>query len=104
MDETREIFKLTFHFVENEYFTNKTLTKTYQCEPIGEHFPENLECNGITCDKIEWKEGKNVTVEYKKVKGKKSKEEPQESFFRWSRAQPAARSGWCWSSFHSEER
>jgi len=83
MDETREIFKITFHFVENEYFTNKTLTKTYQCEPIGEHFPENLECNGITCDKIEWKEGKNVTVEYKKVKGKKSKEEPQESFFRW---------------------
>jgi len=84
LDESREIWKLTFHFVENEYFTNKTLTKTYQCEPVGEHFPDDLSCEAITCDKIDWKEGKNVTVEYKKAKGKKgATEEPQESFFRW---------------------
>eukprot|EP00747_Dinoflagellata_sp_TGD_P209495 gnl/TRDRNA2_/TRDRNA2_82887_c0_seq2.p1 gnl/TRDRNA2_/TRDRNA2_82887_c0~~gnl/TRDRNA2_/TRDRNA2_82887_c0_seq2.p1 ORF type:complete len:366 (+),score=147.24 gnl/TRDRNA2_/TRDRNA2_82887_c0_seq2:54-1151(+) len=85
-------FKLIFVFVENPFFTNKTLWKEYHTE---ESSPYNgdFKCLEIKACDIEWKEGKNVTVEVvkQKVKGggakkaakkAKGKEEPRDSFFR----------------------
>ena len=59
-------FALEFHFAENEYFSNATLTKEYdvRCEPdVAEPFafdgPEIVACRGC---KISWKKGKNATL------------------------------------------
>jgi len=61
-------FKLTFCFRENPFFGSKELTKTYVLQPEDEIVPKQF----IGC-KIDWKEGKDVTVEEvkKRVKGKK---------------------------------
>jgi nucleosome assembly protein 1-like 1 len=68
------MFTLYFHFSPNEYFTNATLTKEYtlKCEPNPkEPFdfegPEIVSCKGC---KIDWKQGKNVTVKLIKKKQK----------------------------------
>ncbi|MCL4141339.1 UNVERIFIED_CONTAM: hypothetical protein GTU68_042690, partial [Idotea baltica] len=67
-------FTLEFHFSENEYFTNKVLTKYYEmkCEPDKDdqfsfEGPEIIKCKGCT---IDWKKGKNVTVKTIKKKQK----------------------------------
>lgn len=67
-------FALHFHFQENEFFTNKTLTKEYEmkCEPMEEdpfsfEGPEIIKCKGC---KIDWKKGKNLTVKQVKKKQK----------------------------------
>ena len=59
-------FSLEFHFAENEFFFNRTLTKDYdvRCEPdAAEPFafdgPEIVACRGC---KISWKKGKNATL------------------------------------------
>jgi nucleosome assembly protein 1-like 1 len=82
-------FKLHFHFVENEFFTNTTLTKTYHTAAEDEFDPEELTCKKVDADVINWKPGKNVTVETAKPKKgkdgkspKKPKEEPVDSLFR----------------------
>lgn len=85
-------FKLCFHFVENPFFEHDVLWKEYHLE---EESPYTGEINAteIKVQEIDWKEGKNVTVEKvsKKVKGGgakkakqkgKEKEEPRDSFFR----------------------
>lgn len=68
-------FKLEFEFEENDYFTDKVLTKTY-------YYQEHVYGGDFVYDhaegcEIHWKEGKNltVTVETKKQrhKGKTSK-------------------------------
>jgi len=84
-------FTLTFHFAENPYFANSTLTKTYHMEEE-ETFGELLFDHATGC-KIDWKLGKNLTVKQvkKKVKGKgKGKpgkvitvDEPTDSFFNF---------------------
>ena len=80
-------FTITFHFNENPYFTNTTLTKTYHLAEEDEILIEK--CEG--CD-IDWKEGKDLTVTVKKKKqrhkgGKNTrvvtKTEPCESFFNF---------------------
>uniref|UniRef100_A0A0P4WGJ0 Nucleosome assembly protein 1-like 4 n=1 Tax=Scylla olivacea TaxID=85551 RepID=A0A0P4WGJ0_SCYOL len=67
-------FTLEFHFSENEYFTNKVLTKYYEMkcvpdkdDPFGFEGPEIFKCKGCTLD---WKKGKNVTVKTIKKKQK----------------------------------
>jgi len=67
-------FTLHFHFKENEYFTNKVLTKEYmmKCEPVEDNpfdfeGPEIFKCKG--CE-IDWKKGKNLTVKTVKKKQK----------------------------------
>lgn len=67
-------FSLEFHFAENEFFTNKVLTKTYEmkCKPDDDdpfrfEGPEIIRCNGCT---IDWKKDKNVTVKVIKKKQK----------------------------------
>jgi len=87
-------FKLSFHFAENDWFEHKVLAVTFDTE---EPDPYNGEqkVNSVKCEpeSIEWKAGKDITVEkiVKKVKGGgakkakqkgKEKEEPRESFFR----------------------
>ena len=78
--------KLTvvFHFNENDYFTNQTITKSFDIE--GDEIKKSYG------DKIEWKEGKNVTVKLIKKKNKnkktgekvvKTKEVKEESFFNF---------------------
>jgi len=83
-------FTLTFHFAENPFFTNTTLTKTYHMEEE-ETFGELL-FDHATGSKIDWKAGKNLTMKQikKKVKAKGKKpgkmitvDEPTESFFNF---------------------
>lgn len=83
-------FKAEFEFVENPYFTNKILTVEFQCKE-GNPYAQEVLCEAMKSTEIEWKPGKNITVEKvaKKVKGggakkKKAKEteEPRDSFFR----------------------
>merc|ERR1711865_208474 len=73
------------------YFSNATLSKEYHSE---ESSPYTQECEVtlIKASEIDWKDGKDVTIEKvaKKVKGggakkakqKKEKEEPRDSIFR----------------------
>eukprot|EP00794_Sanderia_malayensis_P018216 gene18216-20034_t len=67
-------FALEFHFSENEYFTNSSLTKSYKirCEPDKDDpFSfEGTEIVGCTGCSIDWKKGKNVTEKIVKKKQK----------------------------------
>eukprot|EP00933_Yihiella_yeosuensis_P077185 TRINITY_DN873_c0_g1_i1.p1 TRINITY_DN873_c0_g1~~TRINITY_DN873_c0_g1_i1.p1 ORF type:complete len:343 (+),score=138.91 TRINITY_DN873_c0_g1_i1:107-1135(+) len=85
-------FKITFSFVENPYFTNSTIEKEYHTKEACPYSGE-IKCTEIKATEIDWKDGKDVTVEKvtKKVKGggaKKAKQkakesvEPRDSFFR----------------------
>jgi nucleosome assembly protein 1-like 1 len=83
-------FTLTFHFAENPFFSNTTLTKTYLMEEE-ETFGELL-FDHATGSKIDWKAGKNLTIKQvkKKVKAKGKKpgkmitvDEPTDSFFNF---------------------
>jgi len=67
-------FTLHFHFKENDFFTNKVLTKQYEmkCEPMEDdpfsfEGPEIYKCHGCA---IDWKKGKNLTVKQVKKKQK----------------------------------
>jgi len=90
-NDSNKGFRLTFHFAENPYFSNETLEKEYHVEESSPYTQE-VEVTLIKASEIEWKEGKDVTIEKvaKKVKGggakkakqKKEKEEPRDSVFR----------------------
>lgn len=87
-------YTLEFHFNENEYFKNKVLTKSYELtterdekNPLSNDTTRLYKCVG---SKIEWNDGKNVTLKVTKKKqtNKSSgeskevtKEEKQGSFF-----------------------
>ena len=87
-------FTIEFYFADNDYFTDRVLTKQYnvKCEvdpdePFGFTGPEIINCKG--CE-IHWNKGKNVTRRHirRRTKDKKvtspkyvTKIEPQESFF-----------------------
>merc|ERR1719296_80609 len=84
-------FILKFCFRENPYFEHSELTKEYitECNP----YCGEIDVKEIKATEIQWKAGKDVTVERvaKKVKGGgakkqkqkgKEKEEPRPSFFR----------------------
>lgn len=67
-------FTLEFEFAENDFFSNKVLTKTYKLQnmidednPLGYEGPEIISCQGC---KIEWKPGKNVTEKIVKKRQK----------------------------------
>jgi len=71
-------FTLTFHFSENEFFTNTTLTKSYTVSPdlIDDQAPELDETVG---SEILWKAGKDLTKTTitKKQKAKSGKNKGQ---------------------------
>lgn len=89
-------FDLEFHFRQNEYFTNKVLTKSYElsCErdnfsPLSYDGPVMYRCQGCS---INWCQGKDVTLTQVKKRQKHKatgtvrvvmKEEKQDSFFNY---------------------
>lgn len=64
-------FRLLFDFAENDYFTNKTLTKTYYYQNESGYGGDFI-YDHAEGDKINWKEGKDLTVriESKKQRNK----------------------------------
>lgn len=65
-------YTLEFHFNENEYFGNKVLTKTFELSterdqesPLSTDTTRLYKCVG---SKIEWNDGKNVTLKVTKKK------------------------------------
>ncbi|KAI9298706.1 NAP-domain-containing protein [Neoconidiobolus thromboides FSU 785] len=86
--ESDEAFAIDFHFDENEYFKNRTLTKTYYYTPstdFGEYILDRSEGT-----EIEWNNGKNLTMEIQQKKQINKithetriiqKEIPKDSFF-----------------------
>ena len=87
-------YTIEFHFGENEWFTNKVLTKSYEliCEKDEKrpfllargHFYKSTGCT------IDWKKGKNLNFKEVQIKKKNkktkttktiTKEEEQETFF-----------------------
>ncbi|KUI71534.1 hypothetical protein VM1G_06632 [Cytospora mali] len=84
-------FRLIFEFDENEYFTNKTVTKTYYYQNESGYGGDFI-YDHAEGDKINWKEGKDLTVrvEQKKQRNKNTKQTrivkktvPTESFFNF---------------------
>lgn len=84
-------FRLIFDFAENEFFTNKTITKTYYYQNESGYGGDFI-YDHAEGDKINWKEGKDLTVrvESKKQRNKNTKQTrivkktvPTESFFNF---------------------
>ena len=100
-------FTLEFHFSENEFFTNKVLTKSYVVEcKVDEDDPFSFDGPSIvkvTGCKIDWKKGKNLTIKTVKKKQRHkgrgqtrtvTKTVPNESFFNFfSPPEPPANDG-----------
>lgn len=63
-------FKLTFEFSENEFFTNSVLTKTYFVDNLWADMSEP-DLVKVEATAVDWKPGKNLTVETVTVKPKK---------------------------------
>jgi len=94
LEGDKQGFILSFHFKENPYFTNSVITKTYYL--VDEEITGDLIFDHVEATKIDWKQGKNLTVKLvtKKQKSKagrgrkpqvrtKTVEEPCDSFFRF---------------------
>lgn len=64
-------FRLIFEFAENEFFTNKTITKTYYYQEESGYGGDFI-YDHAEGDKIDWKAGKDLTVriENKKQRNK----------------------------------
>ncbi|KAF3042201.1 hypothetical protein E8E12_009336 [Didymella heteroderae] len=84
-------FRLIFEFEENEFFTNKTITKTYFYQEENGYGGDFI-YDHAEGDKIDWKAGKDLTVrvESKKQRNKNTKQTrvvkktvPTESFFNF---------------------
>ncbi|KAM4055967.1 nucleosome assembly protein (NAP) domain-containing protein [Hirsutella rhossiliensis] len=84
-------FRLIFEFRENEYFTNKTITKTYFYQNESGYGGDFI-YDHAEGDKIDWHPGKDLTVrvEAKKQRNKSTKQTrivkktvPTESFFNF---------------------
>ncbi|KAK4105008.1 putative nucleosome assembly protein I [Parathielavia hyrcaniae] len=84
-------FRLIFEFSENEYFTNKTVTKTYYYQNESGYGGDFI-YDHAEGDKIDWKDGMDLTVriEQKKQRNKTTKQTrivkktvPTESFFNF---------------------
>ncbi|KAH7362951.1 nucleosome assembly protein [Plectosphaerella cucumerina] len=84
-------FRLIFEFAENDYFTNKTITKTYYYQTESGYGGEFI-YDHAEGDKINWKDNQNLTVkvESKKQRNKNTKQTrvvkktvPTASFFNF---------------------
>lgn len=83
-------FKIEFEFVENPFMTNSVVTVEFHSQQASPYSSE-FKCSHTKATEIEWKAGKNVTVEKvakkktgggAKKKKQKETEEPRDSFFR----------------------
>ena len=77
-------FRLIFEFAENEYFTNKTITKTYFYQEENGYGGDFI-YDHAEGDKIDWKAGKDLTV---RIESKKQRNKSENG-----RTQYAARAG-----------
>jgi len=84
-------FRLIFEFAENDFFSNKTITKTYFYQNESGYGGDFI-YDHAEGDKIDWKSGKDLTVriESKKQRNKNTKQTrvvkktvPTESFFNF---------------------
>ena len=84
-------FRLIFEFADNEFFSNKTITKTYFYQEESSYGGEFI-YDHAEGDKIDWKVGKDLTVkvEQKKQRNKNTKQTrvikktvPTDSFFNF---------------------
>ncbi|KAG9247878.1 hypothetical protein BJ878DRAFT_490667 [Calycina marina] len=84
-------FRLIFQFAENEFFSNKTISKTYFYQNESGYGGDFI-YDHAEGDKINWKDGKDLTVrvESKKQRNKNTKQTrvvkktvPTESFFNF---------------------
>ncbi|KKY29242.1 putative nucleosome assembly protein [Phaeomoniella chlamydospora] len=84
-------FRLIFEFADNEFFTNKTISKTYYYQDESGYGGDFI-YDHAEGDKIDWKAGKDLTVriESKKQRNKNTKQTrivkktvPTESFFNF---------------------
>ncbi|KAF2012885.1 NAP-domain-containing protein [Aaosphaeria arxii CBS 175.79] len=84
-------FRLIFEFEENEFFTNKSITKTYYYQDENGYGGDFI-YDHAEGEKIDWKAGKDLTVriESKKQRNKNTKQTrvvkktvPTESFFNF---------------------
>ncbi|TVY85197.1 putative nucleosome assembly protein [Lachnellula suecica] len=84
-------FRLIFQFADNEFFTNKSITKTYFYQNESGYGGDFI-YDHAEGDKIDWKAGKDLTVrvESKKQRNKNTKQTrvvkktvPTESFFNF---------------------
>jgi len=84
-------FRLIFEFADNEFFTNKTISKTYYYQEESGYGGDFI-YDHAEGDKIDWKAGKDLTVriESKKQRNKNTKQTrivkktvPTESFFNF---------------------
>lgn len=70
--DARKGFQLRFYFCDNPYFSNDALVKTYHMQE-GSPYTSDLRARLIEVCKINWKAGKNVTIE--KVKAERGKKQ-----------------------------
>ncbi|PGH16913.1 hypothetical protein AJ80_05057 [Polytolypa hystricis UAMH7299] len=84
-------FRLIFEFAENDFFTNKTISKSYFYQEENGYGGDFI-YDHAEGDKIDWKQGKDLTVriENKKQRNKNTKQTrvvkvtvPTESFFNF---------------------
>jgi nucleosome assembly protein 1-like 1 len=68
-------FRLIFEFAENEYFSNKTITKTYFYQEENGYGGDFI-YDHAEGDKVEWKAGKDLTV---RVESKKQRNKSKTS-------------------------
>jgi len=80
-DDLKKGFTLVFHFMENPYFTNNTLEKSYYNFKSS---PNTVESDAmeIKSTEIIWKPGKDVTVERIIKFNEEEEKQPRFSFFR----------------------
>ena len=69
-------FRLIFEFAENEYFTNKTITKTYFYQNESGYGGDFI-YDHAEGDKIDWKAGKDLTVRVESKKQRNKSEFPR---------------------------
>jgi nucleosome assembly protein 1-like 1 len=73
-------FRLIFEFGENEFFTNKTVTKTYFYQ-TERGYGGDFIYDYAEGDKIEWKSGKDLTV---RIESKKQRNKSMSTLFKTS--------------------
>ena len=69
-------FRLIFEFAENEFFTNKVITKTYYYQEESGYGGDFI-YDHADGDKIDWKAGKDLTVRVESKKQRNKSESPE---------------------------
>lgn len=70
-------FRLIFEFAENEFFTNKTITKTYFYQTESGYGGDFI-YDHAEGDKIDWKEGRDLTVRVESKKQRNKSKHPRQ--------------------------